>query len=240
MIDLSHSLTSTINVCNGHPSFECKPVHSIGPNSVVNVSALSFGTHTGTHIDAPYHFFPDGEAIADLDISRLVAPAIVIDVRNKSPHEKISRSDISPYESILKAGVVALFCTGWSKYWCKHNYPKHPSLTAEVAQFLIDSGVRVVGIDAMSPDDMPDDGTDVFDVHNIILRNGGIIAENLTNLEVLLGLPDPVVSLLPIKIDGADGAPIRAVAWSAHETVRDSCSDVKSSFINMFFKGISL
>lgn len=217
IIDLSHALTATVNVCDGHPPFECRPISTIGPHSSSNVSALSLGTHTGTHIDAPYHFFASGAKITDLDLSQLVAPAAIIDVRNKQPHQKITRSDLSPYESQLKPGMIVLFLTGWSRYWCKPEYPHHPSLDAEVAQRLIDAGIRVVGIDALSPDDMSEVEPKVYDVHNIILGNGGVIAENLTNLETLLGIRDPIVSLLPIKFEG-DGAPIRAVAWSGSNT----------------------
>lgn len=218
VIDLSHSLTATVNVCEGHPSFECRPVSTIGPDSKSNVSALSLGTHTGTHIDAPYHFFASGAKITDLDLSRLIAPAAIIDVRNKQQHQKITISDLAPYESRLKPGTIALFLTGWSRYWCKPEYPHHPSLDAEVAQALVSKGITVVGIDALSPDDISEVEPKVHEVHNIILGNGGVIAENLTNLEALLELRDPIVSLLPIKLEGGDGAPVRAVAWSGSDT----------------------
>jgi kynurenine formamidase len=212
IFDLSHSLEPNITVCDGHPSYECRPISSIGPESKSNVSALSFGTHTGTHIDAPFHFFPTGAKISALDLSKLIAPALIVDVHEKQAHEKITLSDL-PADEQLKP--IVIFYTGWSRYWCKPEYPTHPSLTAEVAQHLIDSGVRVVGIDALSPDDLPDDGSEVFDVHNIILGNDGIIAENLTDLQAVVGVPDLVVSLLPLKIYEGDGAPVRAVGWSA-------------------------
>jgi len=217
VVDLSYSLTSTVNVCDGHPSFECHRVSTIGPDSKSNVSALSLGTHTGTHIDAPYHFFPAGAPVSDLDLSQLIAPAVIVDVRHKRAHEKITLSDLSPYIPKLRPGMIVLFLTGWSRFWCKPQYRSHPSLDSDVAHALVANGISVIGIDAMSPDDMPEDGAAVIDVHNIILGGGGIIAENLTNLEAALALRDPIVSLLPIKIEGADGAPVRAVAWSASE-----------------------
>jgi len=117
--------------------------------------------------------------------------------------------------------MIVLFLTGWPRFWCKPQYRSHPSLDSQVAHALVANGIGVIGVDAMSPDEMPEDGEAVLDVHNIISGGGGIIAENLTNLEADLVLRDPIVSLLPIKIEGADGAPVRAVAWSGCE---DSCS----------------
>ncbi|KAH9976093.1 hypothetical protein BGW80DRAFT_900385 [Lactifluus volemus] len=115
------------------------------------------------------------------------------------------------------------------------RYFDHPWITKDVAQRLVALGVRLIGTDTMSPDRSPADVTatadnnnlseeeeeeEDFGVHRVILGTGGLIVENLTNLDALLDAQDAVgpgeevvVSLLPLKISGCDASPVRAVAW---------------------------
>jgi kynurenine formamidase len=225
VIDLSHSLSASISVCPGHPTFDLQPVSTLGKD-LFNVQSISLGSHTGTHIDAPYHFFADGETVGALDLNMLVAPAVVVDVRGKKARERITwEKDIVPYAPRLKAGMILLFCTGWSKYWGQVAYPNHPHLDVEAARKLVEMGIRVIGSDTLSPDEFVLHEGDVpcFDVHRVILGAGGVIAENLNNLESLLDInEEPMVSLLPLKVDRCDGSPIRAAAWSIGSEFRIS------------------
>ena len=217
MIDLTHSLSASVSTCPGHPKFDQRPVMTIA-NDSVNVQSITLGSHTGTHIDAPFHFFADGQSVDKLDLDMLVASAVVIDVRGKRARERITwEKDIAPYAPRLKAGTILLYCTGWSKYWGQDTYSNHPHLDVEAATKLIDMGIRVIGSDTLSPDEfvLHEDDEPCFDVHRVILGAGGVIAENLNNLESLLEIDEePTVSLLPLKLDGCDGSPIRATAWS--------------------------
>jgi len=217
IIDLTHSLSASVSVCPGHPKFEQKPVMTLAKN-LANVQSISFGSHTGTHIDAPFHFFADGRTVDKLDLDMLVAPAVVIDVRGKQARDRITwEKDLASYAPRLKAGIILLFCTGWSKFWGQATYPDHPYLDVEAARKLVEMGIRVIGSDTLSPDEfiLHKDDVPCFDVHRVILGAGGVIAENLNNLESLLEMNEvPMVSLLPLKLDGCDGSPIRATAWS--------------------------
>jgi len=215
MIDLTHTLSDSMSVCPGHPKFEQKPVMILGKHEA-NVQSISFGSHSGTHIDAPFHFFANGQTVDKLDLSMLVAPAVVVDVRGKKARERITwDGDLASYAYRIKAGTIVLFCTGWSKYWGQASYPNHPYLDVEAARKLAEMGVRVIGTDTFSPDEFIKHENDVpcFDVHGVILGAGGVIAENLNNLESLLEMDEAMVSLLPLKLDGCDGSPIRATAW---------------------------
>jgi kynurenine formamidase len=216
IIDLSQPLsTSGGSYCPGHPRFDCKPVTTMAEDGW-NVSQLSLGSHTGTHIDAPLHYIPGGASTSEVDLSALVGPAVVVDVRGRGPREWITWGDFAGCEEQLQPGVIVLLCTGWSRYWKQENYPDNPRLNKESAERLVGRGIRVVGIDALSSDGTPEEGETLeFNVHLQILGNGGVLAENLTNLESLLGMESPMVSLLPLNLDGCDGSPIRAVAWSA-------------------------
>jgi len=184
------------------------------PEHDANVTAISLGSHTGTHIDAPNHFIADGLSIDKYDLNKLMGRALVIDVRGKKARETITWEDMEKWEGEMHEGVIVLMCTGWSQYWGKDQYEEHPFIDLNAAKKLIERGVRVIGCDTLSPDEMC---SPTSEVHKVILRAGGAIAENLRGVEEVLGLKEPVVSLLPLKLDSCDGSPIRAIAWSAEE-----------------------
>ncbi|KAI0060602.1 putative cyclase [Artomyces pyxidatus] len=214
IIDLSHPLTTTGgSYCADHPTYNCKTVCTIAAGGS-NVSHLTLGSHTGTHIDAPAHFFDGGATVSDLDLSLLVCRAVVIDARGKGPREVISWDDISGYAERFKAGVMVLICTGWSRYWGREEYPANPRLDVGAAREIADRGVRVIGFDSLSPDGIPPAGEEeTHEVHRHFLGRGGAIVENLNGLEHLLDSDSVTVSVLPLRLEGCDGSPVRAVAW---------------------------
>ncbi|TFK50814.1 putative cyclase [Heliocybe sulcata] len=214
MIDLTHPLDDSAPRCAGHPVFACHPALTLSSDGI-NVSTLTIGSHTGTHVDAPYHFLADGLRVDQLNLSLLVAPAVLVDVRGKPPRSKITWRDLEPYAHRFRKGVMVILHTGWSKYWGQERYKDHPSLEVDAARRIMAAGVRVLGVDALSPDEIPLPGEkDRFDVHHVILGSGGVIAENLDNLETI-DFDDPIISLLPLRLTDCDGSPIRAVAWQA-------------------------
>ncbi|EIW80222.1 putative cyclase [Coniophora puteana RWD-64-598 SS2] len=214
IVDLTHTLSTTgpMSAWPGHPTYSAVQTCCIPPDPS-NVHAISLGTHTGTHIDAPFHFVPHGAKVAELDLALLVARAVVVDVRGKEPCGAISWGDLERWEAQITEGVVVIFCTGWSRYWGQPDYANHPYVEVEVAEKLVARGVRVIGSDTFSPDQHQNDRAP-DEVHRVILGNGGVIAENLCNLEQALDLEAPTISLLPLKLDAGDGAPVRAVVWS--------------------------
>ncbi|KAH9856747.1 putative cyclase [Lenzites betulinus] len=222
VIDLTHPLVpGSVPACQGHPCYSATPCLSLADGGLANVHALALGTHTGTHIDAPYHFFEDGTPVDRLDLSVLTAaPAVVADLRGKDSHQRIVWEDLADaVEEVKRHGArVLLLCTGWSRHWNTPTYPRHPFLDADAARWLLELGVRVLGLDMMSPDKVTAD-EECADVHRVVLGSGGIIVENLTSLDVLLdrGWKRVLVSLLPLSLAGCDGSPIRAVAWEGAE-----------------------
>jgi len=217
VIDLSHPLAQTgLSYCAGHPTFTSEPVLSLARDGS-NVSRLTLGSHTGTHLDAPVHFFEGAATISDVDLSSLVGPAVVVDVRKdlKEFHGTITWGDIASRGGELNSEVALLLCTGWSQYWGKEEYMKSPHLSQEAAQRILERGVRVVGIDVFSidGDHVVEGSGETHAVHRLLLGNGVLIVENLTNVEALLDGSAYSVSLLPLNLGGCDGSPIRAVAW---------------------------
>ncbi|EGO00799.1 hypothetical protein SERLA73DRAFT_87074 [Serpula lacrymans var. lacrymans S7.3] len=187
-----------------------------------NLHSLSMGTHCGTHIDAPYHFCENGKKLDELDFESFVGRAIIVDIRQQVLSATKGIQGIGA-RSQNKADIV-LFWTGWDTYWGTAKYFEHPYLSKEVAVQLTRLGARFVGVDTFSPDETVMEGqsrhqhSDPFGVHETLLGNDCLICENLKNLGELAAIGDNPeeeiwVSLMPMNIKGADGAPVRAYGW---------------------------
>ncbi|CAL1712020.1 unnamed protein product [Somion occarium] len=218
IVDLTHTLDENIQIYPGDPQFSCCPALTV-ENDGWNVQSISLGSHTGTHIDAPYHILKDGQTIETIPISRFIGPCIVIDVTGKQPRERIHWEALASYEFKMRRGAphgaVVLLRTDWSKYWGNPRYFDHPFLDREAAQKILDTGINVIGIDTLSPDethvdDKHDCNIDVG-VHQTVLGAGGLIAENLTNLDIIQE-GSWTINLVPLKLHHCDGSPIRAFA----------------------------
>lgn len=194
----------------GDPSFRCCPLLTIEHDGN-NVASISMGSHTGTHVDAPYHFVQGGERIDEVPLPRFIGLAVVVDLSSKTAGEPIVWNDLAPYEETLKRrvlenpDVVLLPRADWSRHWGSDAYFEHPYLVREAAEGIIATGIRTIGIDTPSPDvTHVDPGAESdFAAHQIILGAGGIIAENLTNLQAIQD-GDWVGNLVPLKIGGCD------------------------------------
>jgi kynurenine formamidase len=212
VIDLSHRVDEDTQVYPGDPAVRLEPATTIAVDGV-NVLNVHIGSHSGTHVDAPYHFIENGERIDTMDVRLFFGLAVVMDVRGKGPRERITVEDLRPYEGRLSEGVVAVLRTGWDEHYGTARYYDHPFLDRRAAQLIVDAGVRTVAIDALNVDETVLEGPhpEGYPAHHLILGAGGVIAENLTNLEAV-DFPDPFLSLLPVKLGGSDGAPVRAIA----------------------------
>lgn len=215
-VDLSVRIETAMTIYPGDPEVRIEPALRLAAGDGVNVLALHMGSHSGTHVDAPNHVIADGPRLDELPLDRFIGPAVVADLRAIGAERPIGWADLAPVQRALRAGVILLLHTGWSEHWVDPpRYRTHPWLTAEAAASIVATGLRTVGIDAFSVDATPrDPSTARFEAHEVILGSTGVIVENLTNLEALAALRDPVVSVLPLRLGAADGAPARAVAWA--------------------------
>ena len=213
IVDLSHPVDDETPVYPGDPVARFRPAATLAADGY-NVLHVSMGSQTGTHVDAPYHFLDDGARIDDMPLDLFLAPAVIADVRGKAPHDRIEWSDLAPYAGRLGPGRILVLHTGWDEHWGTDAYFDHPFLTGEAAEQVVAAGVRSVAIDALSLDETVVGGepVDGFAAHAATLGAGGVIVENLRNLAAVTAA-DPVVSVLPLRFAGADGAPVRAVAF---------------------------
>jgi kynurenine formamidase len=212
LIDLSHSVDAGTTVYPGDPEVRLSDAATIADDGF-NVLHVHMGSQTGTHVDAPYHFLAEGARIDELELGHFVAPAVVADLRGVGARAAITWESLQPLSDRLRPDAMVLLHTGWDEHWGRETYFDHPYLTADAAERLVALGVRTVGIDALSIDRTVLEGEHPtgFATHHVLLGAGGVIVENLTNLAAL-GQAEVLVSVLPIRLTGADGAPVRAVA----------------------------
>jgi arylformamidase len=210
IIDLSHGLNPQTPVYPDYPGVEITILETVhdakSDRRALNSSRIAVGMHCGTHMDAPFHFYEAGRTIDSVPLDRLIGPAVLADLRRMCRHGLIEQRHLKPYRPRLRKARRIVINTGWAKQWEKPTYfSDHPVMTAEAADFLVECGVLLVGIDAPSVDRPP------FPAHLPLLGHDVIIVENLTNLGAIR---KPVFKLvvLPLKITAREGSPVRAVA----------------------------
>ena len=182
-----------------------------------NLLAIHLGSQSGTHVDAPYHFEPDGLRVDEIPVGRFVGPGVVVDATGLGAREEIGWDLVEPVADRLGPGVIVLLHTGWSAHYGSPSYFDHPFLGADACERLLELGIRTICIDAVNIDETPDDDHPGigYPCHHLISRRGGVIGENFTRLDELVtgpGEADFLVVCTPIRLTGADGGPVRAVA----------------------------
>ncbi len=167
-----------------------------------NLSSISLGSHTGTHMDAPLHFFAAGKSLDRMPIEAVVGPARVLEIRNKEcvNAEELKRFNIRKGERLLlKTGNSGFIKQG--KFRKSFIYISHSA-----AKYIVSRGVRTLGIDYLSVGGFKKDGTEV---HRILLGAGIWLIEGLDLSKVKPG--KYYLFCLPLKTVGLEGAPARVV-----------------------------
>jgi len=171
------------------------------------------GTHTGTHCDAESHFVPGGGTVDMLSMDALIGPAIVVDFSSVKPEQEVSAADFARQLGDFRPERLVMRFD-WSDHWGKMDYyTHHPFISQDAAQWLVDRGVRLLAMDTPMPDN-PANGRDSemdSPVHKILLNKGVIPVEYLCNLRALRQRKVELI-VLPLKILGGDGSPVRCVA----------------------------
>lgn len=171
---------------------------------------IFMSAHTGTHMDAPYHFYQKGKRIHEIPVATFVADAFLLKLRKKTK-EYITKNDVVNFDKKLRIGKgnAVIFSTGWEDHTNKKDYLSgNPGLSKEAAEYLVSKKVSMIGIDSANIDHP--DAKD-FTAHNILLPKDVLIIENLCNLKRINRTRFKLV-VLPLKIEGATGSPVRAIA----------------------------
>ena len=213
IIDLTHTLSPSIPTWNGACGFEHKitvDYDDCTTDVKFRVQKLTMHAGIGTHMDAPAHCIKGGATIEQLPFQDFLAPLIVIDVSSKT-HERYS-VNIEDINIDIPPRSFVMIRTGWEKFWGEpakyHNNHIFPSISAEVAEFLLTKDIVGIGIDTLSPDRPEDE----YPVHRIILGAGKYIVENAANLSEM-PTAGAWVLVMPIKVSGGSEAPVRLVGF---------------------------
>jgi kynurenine formamidase len=214
-VDLTHPLRPGMPVWPTDPHYCREVVESYERGDVSANHALSLCEHTGTHFDAPLHFFAGRPAISDVPVERFFAPMRVVDATDVGPGGLVEPDRLDAFEhrhGPIEAGDAVFIHFGWDELWDgpidgRDFLADWPGLSAATCRRLVERRVSIVGCDCLSIDAA---AAADYPAHRILLDAAVLIGENFANL----GRLPPVCRLiaLPLAVDGGTGAPTRAVA----------------------------
>ncbi|MGE7092515.1 cyclase family protein [Lysinibacillus sp. NPDC048646] len=207
IIDLTHTITERMTVFPGTDQPSLKIICNHETDGFKETS-LSMASHTGTHMDAPNHIFAHRTTLDLIPAEQFVGKGLVIDCSDLKDGQRITIDRINKVKDKADQAEFLLFYTGWDQYWGTEKYfGNYPYMTEEVADYLLQSKKKGVGLDVISIDSMTS-----LKIHKKVLADTDfVIIENLTGLGEL-GDELFTFCALPMKYENADGAPVRAIA----------------------------
>jgi arylformamidase len=202
--DISLTISPDLVTWPGDPAVSIERMRKIEDGANSNVSKMDMGVHCGTHVDAPFHFLPDGKTAECLQLKALTGRVYVLSLPNATVINAavLENADIPPRTRRL------LFKTRNSQYWINPSKEFHPDfvgISEDGAEFLVKRGVKLVGIDYLSISPYHHSRP----THEIFLKAGVVIVEGLNLSEINQGRY--TLYCLPLKLAGSDGAPARAI-----------------------------
>ncbi len=200
MIDLTHTIIDNLQVYPGDENLSLTRQKDFSTDKFTDFKLIT-GMHAGTHIDGPMHLTQDDRYISSLPLTSFVGKACVINTG--------SEMDIKwkeSYSEIIKEKDIIIINTGFGRYFGTVKYLiDNPVINESFAAAVIERGIKMIGIDLMSPDSQP------HKIHKMLLSAGILIAENLANLDRLSSIGSFEVIALPLKIN-SDSSPARIIA----------------------------
>jgi arylformamidase len=206
IFDVSVPISPQMPVWPGDPPVQIECVASINKGDPANLTRLSLGAHTGTHVDAPYHFFEKGLKVDQLPLSTLIGTAYVLEVH---PEERtMTATDLGSLG--LPSTIQRLLLKTDNSYLWEGGLLEFERsfihLSGDAARWIVKRGIKLIGVDYLSVDSF-DSGDKV--VHHTLLKAGVVIIEGLNLSHVTQGVYQ--LYCLPLKIVDSDGAPARVV-----------------------------
>ena len=214
-IDLSHTLEEDIPAYPTHARFGRTLYESYEYGDDALHYGLTTSEHTGTHMDAPLHFIPEGPAVDEIPLDRLAGRAATIEATDLGADDLLSVGRIEAWEENngpIEAKDRVLIRYGWDRRWTtgpegRRFLEDWPGLSGEAAEYLVGKGVSLVGCDTLAVDATISTENPA---HYALLGSEVYIIENLNNLDLLP--PFCRFLALPLKIRGGSGSPVRAIA----------------------------
>lgn len=201
LIDITRPLCKNTYIYPGDPCFKSEPVFSIPKGDICNVSSVQLGTHTGTHIDAPKHFFDNGADIISIPLEIFCGKAKVLDIQTEN---RISLKNI--INKNIKENDIILFKTSNTRFDGISPIDNCAALMPDAADYLVCKKIKLVGIDYLS---IEPETSNTFYIHKMFLKNNIPILENIDLKNVQEGVYK--LYCFPLAIKGGDASPVRAV-----------------------------
>ena len=204
IIDITHAITPTLPLWPESPGALVTRLLDMQEGAEANVSQISIEAHTGTHIDAPLHFVATGKTTLEIPLNKLIGPCQVVHIQG----EKSITADILENLSIPKDCKKLLLKTDNQALWASNSSKFDKdfcALSADGAQWVVDRGIELIGIDYLSIQRFHDS----IKTHQVLLQNEVVILETLKLDEVSEG--NYRLYCLPLKLEGLEGVPVRAI-----------------------------
>ena len=204
--DLTHTISQKMQVYPRDPQPKFEP-HSTIKDDKVNVTRITVGSHTGTHVDAQSHFLSNGNSVENEPLSKFIGEATIIDVSVKEGGEGgggITAKDLNRYSDIVQRDDILLTYTGTGDHRTNFTY-----LDISAARWIVNHKIKCIGIDTLSVEKY---GSKDAPIHKLLLSEGIGIIENLDNLKQFVTKRMFLVCL-PLPFEGVDGSPARAILF---------------------------
>ncbi|TWT93579.1 cyclase family protein [Neorhodopirellula pilleata] len=204
VIDLSLPMTDSM------PGFGIAIAKSI-ENEGWNATTLTMYSHTGTHMDAPRHFVPDGDTLDQQVLSACCGPARLVNLADSAPRRSIGIEDVTAAIGQVYPGDRLLFRTDWHRRFGTPAYRNElPRISLELARWLVQHEVALIGVEPPSVADV-NNLAELTDVHQTLFVGGVVIVEGLAHLDSI-DVDEFEFVALPLNVVGGDGCPVRAIA----------------------------
>jgi len=204
---------------NHAPQFPGQPPNSVEYQQLAvvdgaTVERCTFMTHSGSHVDAPFHYLPHLPCIHELPFSHFYGPCVAVDLRGFAPSHPIDVDDLRKHEALITEGMFILLKTGWGEKRgnSKEFLTAWPYMSRNGAQYLLNRQVKGMGIDGLSTGGYPDPHAE-SDAHELLLGANKLLLEDIHIPEALLDGKHRHFSAFPILIANAGGAWTRPIVW---------------------------
>ena len=202
LIDVSVPLDALLPTYPNNTPFTLEPIKRMARGDSSNVSTLHMSAHTGTHVDAPRHFFDEGSGTEALPLELLIGRARVIQIDSRAG---VAAEDLDAID--LSDDIRILIKTHNSRLWGSPEFhTDYVGVTESGAKHLVEHGIKVVGVDYLSVEQFRHPGAPA---HHVLLGAGTIVIEGLDLRDVDPGVYE--MFCLPLRVVGSDGAPARVV-----------------------------
>jgi len=212
MVDLSRIIYDSMPKIPLLPEVHVQRFFSLEKGHPLNVTESSLPCHAGTHFDAPVHIVPTGKTFEELPVDAFIGPGAVISVQKRGG-EEVTAKDLEASGVAVNRGDILMLHTGWDAKFESSDYNLHPYLSVDAAQWMVNKGIKLFGIDCITvdlPTPLRPKGFD-FPVHRTLLGNNVLIAENVANLGSIVGRKTRIFAL-PLRVKGSDAGHARIIA----------------------------